>query len=109
MKPFRLSLLLTLLALAGAWAGRGAAAAEEARPPEDASILDQLPFEETPGELPDETKLLVLERFLEMPPERIATIRATLERIEAMSREEKDALLEVDRIRRSAMRPGEPA
>lgn len=37
-------------------------------------------------------QLIMIERFLDMPPERLAEIRATLERVEAMSPEEKDAM-----------------
>jgi len=39
-------------------------------------------------------EMAMIERFLSMPPETLAKIRRTLERIEAMSTEEKEQLLE---------------
>lgn len=37
-------------------------------------------------------QLVALERFLDMPPEHLAAIRQTIERVEAMSEQEKEAL-----------------
>lgn len=48
-------------------------------------------YDEPPSEVTMQ-QLQALERFLNTPPEQLARIRETIERVEAMSEEEKDAL-----------------
>jgi len=60
------------------------------RPPEDA------PREERWNsiEAPEDRELVRLERFLTMPQERLTALRRAIERVEKMTPEEKEALLE---------------
>jgi len=44
------------------------------------------------AQLEEGHKLEMLERFLDMPPERLAQIRETIERVESMSDEEKERM-----------------
>ncbi|MFW5882796.1 MAG: DUF3106 domain-containing protein [Verrucomicrobiota bacterium] len=105
MKNSTTSIFLATLALLGSGSfllGQGERPADAPPPPPPNFTPPDLPPDlKRPGAPPEpevgrqaNQERMILERFLEMPPEQLARIRQTLERLESMSEEERSELRE---------------